>query len=163
MKISQRRGRMFGWVVGASVAFGGAFAPVFAQTGPSAFMQSLAAAASGDDAVAALVSRVRAMSPCGPGEADAARRAALFEALDTARDHGLPESRYDVAGLRAGFANAVTEGDRGRLELRMTETYLRWAHDMTSGHVAAQKAGLHHRARNCGRRQRRSAEPDRQG
>ncbi len=67
------------------------------------------------------------------GADDAARRAALLAALDTAHDHGLPPARYDAAGLRAALAAAVTEGDRGRLELRMTEAYLRWAHDLTSG------------------------------
>lgn len=138
MKVSQRRGQVCGWVLGASLAFSGALTPAGAQTGPSAFMQSLAAAASSDDTVASWY-RDAGYVALWTGEADTARRSALFDALDTARDHGLPISRYDVAGLRAGFANAVTEGDRGRLELQMTETYLRWAHDMTSGMLQPKK------------------------
>ena len=138
MNISLHHGRVCGWVLGATLAIGCALPPALAQTGPSAFMQSLAAAASSDDAVASWY-REAGYVTLWTGEADTARRAALFEALETARDHGLPESRYDVAGLRAGFANAVTEGDRGRLELRMTETYLRWAHDLTSGMLQPKK------------------------
>ncbi|MFZ1470238.1 MAG: L,D-transpeptidase family protein [Paracoccaceae bacterium] len=103
-----------------------------ADVTPSAFVQSLAAAAAGDETVAAWY-RDAGYVTLWTSEKDAARREALFTALATASDHGLPDSRYDAAGLKAAFAAANTEADRGRLELRMTETYLRWARDLTSG------------------------------
>ena len=138
MRFSQRRGRIFGWFMGSALAIGGFLPPAFADSLPSAFVQSLAAAASSDETVAAWY-RGAGYATLWAGENDVARREALFAAIDTAHDHGLPESRYDAAGLKAAFANAVTEGDRGRLELRMTETYLRWAHDLTSGMLQPKK------------------------
>ena len=41
--------------------------------------------------------------------------------------------RYDAAALAAAFRGAVTEGDRGRLEVRMTVAYLAYARDLHSG------------------------------
>lgn len=123
--------RLSRWILGTVLAVGG-FQPVMAQTLPPPFAQSVAAAAAADETVAAWYAR-RGYDTLWTGPADAPRRAALLSALATASDHGLPPARYDAEGLRAGFGAAVTEGDRGRLELRMTEAYLRWAHDLTSG------------------------------
>src|SRR5690606_3627275 len=105
---------------------------------PSPFVQSLAAAAASDEAMADWY-RLRAYAPVWTGPEDAPRRAALFAALATAHDHGLPPARYDAAGLMAGLASARTEGDRGRLELAMTRAYLTWAHDLTSGMLNPKK------------------------
>ena len=126
-------GTWSGWVLGTALAIG-AFWPTgqaLAGDQPSAFAQSLAAAASTDEAIAAWY-RANGYDTLWTGDDDIARRAALFAALETAHDHGLPASRYDLAGLKAAFGAVQTEGDRGRLELRMTEAYLRWAHDLTS-------------------------------
>lgn len=105
---------------------------------PSPFVQSLAAAASADEAVAEWY-RLRGYVPIWTGAEDAPRRAALFAALATAHDHGLPAARYDAEGLKARAAAARTEGDRGRLELAMTRAYLTWAHDLTSGMLVPKK------------------------
>jgi len=99
---------------------------------PSAFAQSLAAAAAGDEAIAAWY-RDNGYDPLWTGADDAERRAALFTALATARDHGLPAARYDAAGLADAFRTAQTEGDLGRLEAAMSRAYLNWAGDLTSG------------------------------
>lgn len=104
----------------------------------TAFTQSVAAAASADDAIAAWY-RTTAYAPLWTGARDADRRAALFAALATAPDHGLPPARYDAAGLRAAFASATTEGDVGRLEVAMTRAYLLWARDLTSGMLEPRK------------------------
>jgi len=102
----------------------------FAQT--TAFTQSLAASASSDEAIAEWY-RTTGYDTLWTGSDDAARRAALLSALSTARDHGLPVTRYDVPTLVRDLRAAVTEGDRGRVEVAMTRAYLAWAHDLTSG------------------------------
>ncbi|PTE15087.1 murein L,D-transpeptidase [Fuscovulum blasticum DSM 2131] len=106
-------------------------APLAAET-TSAFARSLATAASAEAPVAEWY-RQTGYDTLWTGPEDAARRAALFAALETAHDHGLPPARYDLAGLRAAFAAAQTEGDLGRLEVAMTRSYLAWAGDLTSG------------------------------
>ncbi len=125
------RRKTLGCLMASGLAIGG-FLPALAQTQPTAFVQSLAAAAASSESVAGWY-RAAEYDTLWTGPEDAARRAALFEVLETAPDHGLPSARYDVDGLRRAFSEARTEGDRGRLELRMTEVYLTWAHDMTSG------------------------------
>lgn len=102
------------------------------QAGPTAFAQSLAAAAGTDEAIAAFY-RDRGYDTLWTGAEDAPRREALFAALATANDHGLPPARYDAQGLKAAFRSAQTEGDLGRLEVAMTRAYLTWAQDLTSG------------------------------
>jgi murein L,D-transpeptidase YcbB/YkuD len=102
---------------------------------PTAFVQSLAAAASEDAAVAEWY-RTNDYPTLWTGAEDAARREALLSALGTAADHGLPVARYDAAALRAALLAARTEGDRGRAEIALTRAYLAWAHDLTSGAIA---------------------------
>lgn len=108
------------------------------ETGPTAFAQSLAAAASADEAIAAWY-RAHGYDTLWTGADDAPRREALFAALATAGDHGLPPARYDAAGLKAAFRAAQTEGDLGRLEVAMSRAYLTWAKDMTSGMITPKK------------------------
>ena len=57
----------------------------------------------------------------------------FLTAIASADLHGLPKARYDVAALTAALGAAVTEGDRGRVEVEMTRAYLAWAHDLSSG------------------------------
>ncbi len=106
--------------------------------GPTAFAQSLAAAAGGDDAIAAFY-RGHDYATLWTGPQDVARRSALFAALATANDHGLPPARYDAEGLKAAFRSAQTEGDLGRLEVAMSRAYLTWAGDLTSGMLEPKK------------------------
>ncbi len=98
----------------------------------TAFSQSLAVAASQDEEVANWY-QMNQYQPLWTGPEDAARREALFAALETAGDHGLPAARYDLAGLRKALTSAKTEGDLGRIEVRMTRAYLDWARDVSSG------------------------------
>ena len=106
--------------------------PAQAETRLTAFTQALATAASVDAALANFY-RARQYAPLWTGPEDAARRQVLLAALDTAPLHGLPVARYDAAALREEFRAAVTEGDRGRLELAMTSAYLAFADDLSSG------------------------------
>ena len=99
---------------------------------PSAFSQSLATAASADAAVAEWY-RGTDYRTLWTSAADAPRRAALLAAFATATDHGLPQTRYDPKALTAAMSAARTEGDRARLEVTLTQAYMAFAHDLTSG------------------------------
>jgi murein L,D-transpeptidase YcbB/YkuD len=125
-----------------SVSLGVSAVPVFADVNP--FTQSVAVA-SAEDAVIAAFYQQRDYRPLWTGPADAERRAALFAALDGAGAHGLPVARYDAAALRTAFAAAVTEGDRGRLEVRMTRAFLEFASDLRTGVLEPEKvdASIH--------------------
>ncbi len=98
----------------------------------SAFVNALAEAAAEDEAIAGFYKdRGYAAFWTGPGDAD--RRSALLQALSGAGAHGLPVGRYDPADLIAAFRTARTEGDRGRLEVRMTRALLDYARDVQTG------------------------------
>lgn len=97
-----------------------------------AFSQSVAAAASDDEAMAA-VYRVSGYAPIWTGEGQEGRRSALLTALAGAGAHGLPTNRYDPATLIAASHAARTEGDRGRLDVMMTRALLDYAHDVQTG------------------------------
>jgi L,D-transpeptidase YcbB len=116
------------FAVVVTVALGGQ--SVLAQT--TAFTQAVATASAQDDGIAQYY-KARDFQPLWTGADDAARRAALFSALADASAHGLPVQRYDAAGLKAAFQSAVTEGDRGRLEVRMTQAFLDYANDVGTG------------------------------
>ena len=105
-------------------------APALAEA--TGFTQSLATAAASDDAMAAWY-RKTGYKTLWTGAADAARRGAFLVAIASAPDHGLPVQRYDATALRAAFAAAETEADRGLVEVAMTRAYLAWAGDLTSG------------------------------
>ncbi|WP_419186869.1 L,D-transpeptidase family protein [Pseudorhodobacter antarcticus] len=119
---------------------GTAMVPGFAQTkvvfsAPQtigAFSQSVAAAASDDEAVARFY-RDSDYAPIWTGPGQEARRSALLSALAGARAHGLPTNRYDPAQLIALAAAARTEGDRGRLDVTLTRALLDYAHDVQTG------------------------------
>jgi murein L,D-transpeptidase YcbB/YkuD len=121
-------------------------AAALAQTAPpSAPYAQAVAVAVAEDALLADYYRARNYETLWTGAEDAARRAALFAALDGAAAHGLPVARYDAAALRAAFADAVTEGDRGRLEVRMTRAFLDFASDVATGVLVPEEAdaGIH--------------------
>jgi len=101
-----------------------------AQT--TAFSRSLADAASSSDEMAAFY-RQSSYKTLWTGPQDQARRAALITALSQAAMHGLPVARYDAAGLIRQAQAAVTEGDRGRVEVAMTTAFLSYARDVSSG------------------------------
>jgi murein L,D-transpeptidase YcbB/YkuD len=101
---------------------------------PPAFVQALAVAASEDRAIADWYSK-NDYRTLWTGAGDAERRHALLAALATATDHGLPVARYDADALKAAVRTAVTEGDRGRVEIALTRAYLAFARDLTSGAI----------------------------
>ncbi len=98
----------------------------------SPFVQSVGAAASDRPEVADFY-RAFGYDALWTDADDAVRRQALLSVLDRAGDHGLPTARYSASDLIADFRAAVTEGDRGRLEVRMTNAFLDYAHDLHSG------------------------------
>ncbi|HOZ34346.1 MAG TPA: murein L,D-transpeptidase, partial [Tabrizicola sp.] len=112
--------------------WGASVLPQVAQAQATAFTQSLAASASADEAIAEWY-RTTGYETLWTGPEDAARRAAFLTAIASADLHGLPKARYDAAALTAALGAAVTEGDRGRVEVEMTRAYLAWAHDLSSG------------------------------
>ena len=122
------------WLVPSVVALGVMLGsqPIRAEALIDAFTQSLAESAGANEAVATYY-RTAGYVTLWTGEQDVARRQALLQALDAAALHGLPVARYDSTALRAQFAAAVTQGDRGRLEVAMTTAYLQYARDLSSG------------------------------
>lgn len=135
-------GRRVGAAVVLSLALAVSPAVLRAESAP--YAQAVAVAAS-EDAVLSAYYQSRDYRTLWTGPEDAARRAALLAALDGARAHGLPVARYDAQALRAAFAAAVTEGDRGRLEVRMSRAFLDYASDMATGVLEPEKAdaGIH--------------------
>jgi murein L,D-transpeptidase YcbB/YkuD len=107
---------------------------VSAHANVTPFSQSVAITASGDDATAAIYA-ARAYMPIWTTAQDATRRAALLSVLADVADHGLPVARYDAAALAQAFQTARTEGDRGRIDVAMTQALLNYMHDMTMGVV----------------------------
>jgi L,D-transpeptidase YcbB len=121
------------------VILAAASTPLWAQTtGSSAFTRSVAEAAASDDVLAAFYSTADyADLWTGPDDAD--RRGALVLALQNASDHGLPAARYDLPGLMAAFDAVKTEGDRGRLDVLISATFLAYARDLSSGALTPSK------------------------
>jgi L,D-transpeptidase YcbB len=104
----------------------------------AAFVNALAEAAAEDEAIAGFYrDRSYAAFWTAPDAAD--RRAALLQVLAGADAHGLPVRRYDPAELIAAFRTARTEGDRGRLEVRMTRALLDYARDVQTGALVPSK------------------------
>ena len=105
--------------------------PATAQQFP-AFRQAVAESVSANATVSAFY-RENEYAPIWTGAEDAPRREALLTALSRAGEHGLPVERYDVPGLIAAFEAVQSERDRGNLEARVTEVFLKYARDITSG------------------------------
>lgn len=103
-----------------------------AETQVTAFRQAVAEAASRDEAIAEFY-RTRNYEPLWTAADQAPRRTALFAALQSAGNHGLPVSRYDVAALVSGFRTVVSERDRGLLDVAMTRAFLTYAKDVQTG------------------------------
>ena len=97
-----------------------------------AFRQALAEGVAENQALSTFY-RENGYQPIWTGAEDSARRTALVTALSRVGEHGLPESRYDLAGLIAAFDAVQTERDRGLLEARASMTFLRYANDIHSG------------------------------
>jgi murein L,D-transpeptidase YcbB/YkuD len=108
-----------------------AFAPpAFAEN--IAFTRALAEASASDEAIAGFY-RDRKFQSLWTSAADEARRHALIAALSQAAQQGLPAKRYNLEDLQHAANAAVTEGDRGRLELAMTKAFIAYASDLNAG------------------------------
>ncbi|GAA6198849.1 L,D-transpeptidase family protein [Aquicoccus sp. SU-CL01552] len=111
-----------------------------AQAQVTAFKQSVAEAASTDDAVAAFY-RERNYQPLWTAEGERARaqRAALLDALSGASVHGLPEGRYGVAQLKAQMAAVRTTRDLARVEVALSLAFVTYAKDVQTGLLTPSK------------------------
>jgi len=118
----------------AGLATGGALVVKTALPHVNGFRQALATAAAEDKDVAEFF-RARTYEAFWTAEGPEAvsRRAALLAALDTAHLHALPMRRYDPAALRRAVADLRSQGDRGRLEVRLTRALLDFARDLQTG------------------------------
>ena len=105
-----------------------------ATTESLAFRQALAEAVAAQPALAEFYND-RDYAPIWTSAADAARRAAFFDALDHAADHALPVARYGEADLRAKFGTVASERQRGKLEAAMSAAFLSYSHDLQSGAI----------------------------
>jgi murein L,D-transpeptidase YcbB/YkuD len=98
----------------------------------SPFIQAVAEASSEDGVISAFY-RDHGFEAIWTDADDADRRNAFLAAISRAGAHGLPVARYDANDLVADYRSALTEGDRGRLEIRMTRAFLDYARDLQSG------------------------------
>ncbi len=125
-------------VQGAGAAF---FArPIRAQAaeispqyqGADPFQAALAEFAGGRPGLAEFYA-ARDWAPIWTDEASVTRRAALFEALSTARSHALPVPRYDPDSLREMIGSVRAERDRARVEVALSAAALDFVRDLASG------------------------------
>ncbi|MGR3603469.1 MAG: L,D-transpeptidase family protein [Heliomarina sp.] len=106
--------------------------PVYAQV--TAFKQAVAEAAYDQSTIASFY-REANYTPLwtGAGDVFVERRSALFQALTSVENHGLPASRYDVAGLVQQMKDARTTRDIGLVEVALTNMFLKYARDVQTG------------------------------
>ncbi|WP_407943400.1 L,D-transpeptidase family protein [Marimonas lutisalis] len=121
-------------IAALTVMFSQFAAPGAAQAQVTAFKQAVAEAAARDKDIAAFyqANDYKGIWTGGFGR-DASRRKALFEAIASADEHGLPVARYDAEGLMARLKAAKTARDRGFAEVEMSRTFLELARDMQTG------------------------------
>lgn len=100
----------------------------------TAFKQAVAEAAARDADIAAFY-KANAYNSLWTGRTgrERQRRAALFKALSSADNHGLPAARYDAAGLEAKMKAAKTQRDRGLVEVELSRTFLQFSRDLQTG------------------------------
>jgi murein L,D-transpeptidase YcbB/YkuD len=138
MTSSRRAGRVALAAV-AALSIQLAAAPLFALTPADlAFRQAVAESAAEEEAVAGF-NREHGFATLWTSGADAARRAALFAALDGAGGHGLPADRYGAEVLRQKFQTVRSERERGLLEVETTRAFLAYARDVQTGLVTPAK------------------------
>lgn len=100
----------------------------------TAFKQAVAEAAAQDRDLAAFY-RENEYQPLWTGSSrkDRRRRAALFDAIAAADDHGLPSARYDADSLLRQLDSVRSPRDRGLAEVALSRAFLSLARDMQTG------------------------------
>jgi len=100
----------------------------------TAFKQAVAEAAAEDRDLAAFY-RENDYHPLwtGSSRSDRQRRAALFDAMAAADDHGLPSDLYDADGLLRQLADVRSPRDRGLIDVALSRAFLSLARDMQTG------------------------------
>lgn len=100
----------------------------------TAFKQAVAEAAAQDRDLAAFY-REYGYQPLWTGSSrkDRRRRAALFDAIAAADDHGLPSARYDADSLLRQLDSVRSPRDRGLAEVALSRAFLSLARDMQTG------------------------------
>ncbi len=132
-------GRSLGGVFAAFLLIAFVGSPV-AEAQSIAFKQAVATAAARDKAISAFY-RERAYAPFWTGFNDGARRRAFIEAVSRARQHALPEGRYEASRIRQQFRHISSARERGLLEVEMTRTFLQYAQDIQSGILNPRRLG----------------------
>ena len=108
--------------------------PVSAAAQVTPFMQAVAVAAAGDDALSAFYRDAQYEALWTDADSDdRARRDALLTAVSKAELHGLPVERYDAERLRTMMGNATDPRARGNLEVELSRIFLRFASDISTG------------------------------
>lgn len=114
----------------------GAAGSAMAQAQPkiTPFMSAIAETAALDSEVSAFY-KANGYEPIWVGD-DAeskARRTALISALRKAGDHALPVDSYRLDALEVMMRNITTQRDLGRVEVELSRTFLKYAHDVSTG------------------------------
>jgi len=106
----------------------------FANGKVTPFMSAIAEGAALDPELAAYY-RDNSYAPVWTGDSPehTARRAALLMALRKSGDHALPVDSYGVDALEVMMRNVKTQRDLGRVEVALSKTFLKYAHDLSSG------------------------------
>lgn len=114
--------------------------PSVAQTKITAFAQSIAEAAAGDEDIGAFY-RSSGYEPIwtGTSQVHADRRQALFRAIRHAADHGLPEADFDTAALEAQLKAISSPRDVGQAEVALSALFLRYARQIQTGVLTPSK------------------------
>ncbi len=111
--------------------------PAAAQDAPpqvTPFMSAIAEGAALEPELAAFY-RNNGFEPVWVGEGPefTARRAALLAALQKAGDHALPIDSYNLPALKTAMSRIDTQRDLGRVEVMLSRTFVKYAHDVSTG------------------------------
>ena len=108
--------------------------PATAQIKISTFAQAIAEAASDDEDIAGFY-RENGYQPIWTSGSDEhqARIMALFQAIQHADDHGLPERAFDTAALENAMRAIDSPRDLGRVEVDLSKLFLTYAKYIQTG------------------------------
>ncbi|KPU84051.1 peptidoglycan-binding protein [Marinosulfonomonas sp. PRT-SC04] len=128
------------FVAALAVIFAVSLPGASVQAQVTAYKQAVAQAAASDKALAEFY-QARKYKSIWTGRAgkDGQRRKAFLSALSKAGIHGLPINRYDPKVIKAQLRAAITDKDRGRMEVEMSRMFLQYSGDIRSGIVNPRK------------------------